>query len=156
MTIDQSNSEFRMSPACNLGVAAAAEASDYVAQGASIWDLRGHRRNVPALPLRLPHARRRQSDLPLPSASTTRRANTRANQGESRTQQLLMSAHEDIARLNEILRSQQCTVVMRGTDGAILPLHSTTESTQGGRSNGGTERLDPPADASILFIPNIR
>ncbi len=40
----------------------------------------------------------------------------------SLTWQLFSSAHEDIARLTCILRGQQCTATMRGTDGVVLPL----------------------------------
>ena len=33
-------------------------------------------------------------------------------------------AHEDIARLGQILRGHQCTAIMRGTDGVELPLNT--------------------------------
>jgi AraC-like DNA-binding protein len=42
----------------------------------------------------------------------------------SPTQRLFASAHEDMARLTDILHSQECVVAMRGTDGVVLPLHA--------------------------------
>jgi AraC-like DNA-binding protein/PAS domain-containing protein len=117
-----------------------------------MWDVRGHRRNVPPLQLRLPHRGDRHSDFPLSSTIRIRRSKTGTTHCQSRTQQLLMSAHEDISRLNEILRSQQCTVVMRSMDGVILPLNSSAKPTPGGRSRGAG-RLDPPSGASALSAP---
>jgi AraC-like DNA-binding protein len=153
LTTDQSNSEFRTSPTYNLGVVTSAESSDSVAQGASIWDPSGRRRNMPALQLRLPNRRDRDSDLSPSSTSATRRTNTGARHCQQRVQELLMSAHEDISRLNEILHSQQCTVVMRGMDGVILPLNSIANSAQGGRSNVGAGKVHPPSSASVLSTP---
>jgi AraC-like DNA-binding protein len=118
-----------------------------------MWDVRGRRRNVPALQLRLPHRPDRDSDLSPSSTSATRRTNTGARHRQSRVQQLLMSAHEDISRLNEILHSQQCTVVMRGMDGVIFPLNSIANPAQGGRSNVGAEKVHPPSSASVLSTP---
>jgi AraC-like DNA-binding protein len=45
--------------------------------------------------------------------------------GELLTLRLFSSAHEDIARLTCILRGQQCTATMRGTDGVVLPLDAS-------------------------------
>jgi len=42
----------------------------------------------------------------------------------SPTQRLFASAHEDMARLTDILHSQKCVVAMRGSDGVVLPLHA--------------------------------
>lgn len=38
------------------------------------------------------------------------------------TRQVYASAHEDIARLGQILRGHRCAAVMRGSDGVVLPL----------------------------------
>jgi AraC-like DNA-binding protein len=142
-----------MSPGYNLRVVTSAESSDSVAQGASIWDVRGRRRNVPAVELRLPYRGDRDSGLYRSSTNATCRTNTGASRCQSQAQQLLMSAHEDISRLNEILRSQQCTVVVRGTDAVILPLNSTAKRSQGGRGHGGADRLDSPSGTSVLSTP---
>jgi AraC-like DNA-binding protein len=42
----------------------------------------------------------------------------------SPTQRLFASAHEDMARLTDILHSQKCVVAMRGSDGVVLPLYA--------------------------------
>jgi AraC-like DNA-binding protein len=67
---------------------------------------------------------------------------------ESLTLQLFSSAHEDIARLTYILRGQQCTAIMRGIDGVVLPLDgSRSENGNDGRSGSeaaaSTPILDP-------------
>jgi len=64
-----------------------------------------------------------------------------------------MSAHEDISRLNEILRAQQSTAVMRGLDGVILPLDTVTIPINGGRSSHGAADLDPPSSALSFSTP---
>jgi len=65
-----------------------------------------------------------------------RRVNATIDSGESLTAQLFSSAHEDIARLTDILRSQQCTAVMRGIDGVELPLYkSVGNTTECGRAS---------------------
>ena len=118
-----------------------------------MWDLRRPLRNVPALKLRLRPREAGESDLCSSSASTTRRNTTGASHCQARTEQLLRSAHEDISRLNEILRSQQCTAVMCGMDGMILPLNTVASPTHGGRGNAGTGRLDQPSGAPALSVP---
>ena len=106
MTTDQNSSEFRVSLACNFGGVGSAESFDDGVHGASTWGLRGRLRNAPPLKMRAPF--RAGGEIHC----------------QSRTEQLSMSAHEDLSRLNEILRTQQCSAVMRGVDGAILPLNS--------------------------------
>jgi AraC-like DNA-binding protein len=49
----------------------------------------------------------------------------------SRTAQLLSSAHEDIARLADVLRNQSCAAALRGVDGVDLPI-DTFSCYQGG------------------------
>jgi AraC-like DNA-binding protein len=66
--------------------------------------------------------------------------------GESLTLRLFSSAHEDIARLTCILRGQQCTATMRGSDGVVLPLDASV-SEAAGRDCG--EPADP-LSAQIL------
>ena len=151
LATDQSNLEVRVSPGhCVVGVASS-ESSDYVAQGACIWDMR--RRHVPALHLRLPHPGERNSNLRPSSKSTTRRANSGTNQCPSPTPHLLMSAFEDISRLNKILRPQHFTVVIRDMDGVVLPLDSTERPAQDGRSNLGPTNFDSSPGTSALSAP---
>jgi AraC-like DNA-binding protein len=44
---------------------------------------------------------------------------------ESATARLLSSAHEDIARLTDVLRHQQCSAALRGVDGVALPIDTS-------------------------------
>jgi AraC-like DNA-binding protein len=44
------------------------------------------------------------------------------------TQQLLSSAHEDLARVGEILRSQRCSARLVGIDGSVIPLNRSASS----------------------------
>jgi AraC-like DNA-binding protein len=44
---------------------------------------------------------------------------------ESATARLFTSAHEDIARLAEILRHQQCSAAVRGVDGAVFTIDAS-------------------------------
>jgi AraC-like DNA-binding protein len=142
-----------MSPAYNLAVTASAEATDNMAQRSPTWDVRWRRRSVPPQSLSLPHCRERDLDLLARPTSASRRYNTAVSHCQARTQQLLMSAHEDISRLNEILRSQQCTAVIRGTDGAVLPLKSTSNPAQGSRCSAGAARIHPPSGTLVLSTP---
>jgi AraC-like DNA-binding protein len=119
----------------------------------SMLDRSGRLRIVPALQLRLLDRVNRDSDLSPSPMSATRRTNTGARQCQSWSQQLLMSAHEDIFHLNDILRSQQCTAVMRATNGVILPLDATDKPTPRGRNDGDDGRLDPRSGASVLSTP---
>jgi hypothetical protein len=151
LTTDQSNTEAHMSPAYSLGIVTSAESSDDGAEGAPIWDAR--RRHVPALYLRLPH----RADRPLggrpSSTSMTRPATSGTSHCPSRTQHLLMSAYEDISRLNEILRPQQSAVVIRDMDGVVLALDSAAKPTQGCRNNAGAVNLALPLGTSALSAP---
>ena len=151
MTTDQSNSEVRMSSGYGLGGVSPSESSDYGAQGSSIWDVR--RRHVPALHLRLPHPGERNLDPRPPSTSTTRRANSGANHCSSSKPHLLMSAFEDISRLNKILRPQHFTVLIRDVDGAVLPFDSAEWPLHDSRSSPGSVSLYSPVDTSALSAP---
>ena len=142
-----------MSPAYNLAVPASAEATDNMARRFPIWDVRGRRRGVPPLSLSLPHCREGALNLLVRPTSASRRDNAGVSHCHAGTQQLLMSAHEDISRLNEILRSQQCTAVIRGTDGAVLPLKSTANPAQGSRCSAGAARIHPPSGTLVLSTP---
>jgi AraC-like DNA-binding protein len=86
-----------------------------------------------------------------PSSSATRR--TGSSSCQPLPEQLLMSAHEDISRLNEILRAQQSTAVMRGLDGVVLRLDTATMPINGDRGNHGCARLDSPSIASLFSTP---
>jgi AraC-like DNA-binding protein len=80
-----------------------------------------------------------------------RQVNTRIGVSESPTEQLFSSAHEDIARLTEILRSQQCTATMRGIDDVLVPIDTSASSTtECGRCRVLNRQIEPPRDASNL------
>jgi AraC-like DNA-binding protein len=70
-----------------------------------------------------------------------------------RTEQLLGSAREDISRINEILRSQQCTAVLYGIDGMILPPNAAAIPPHSGRGNAGAGGSDPSSGVSALSTP---
>jgi AraC-like DNA-binding protein len=44
------------------------------------------------------------------------------------TEQLLSSAHEDLARVGEILRTQRCSARLLGIDGSVIPLNRSASS----------------------------
>ena len=149
MTTDQSHSESRVSPTRNFGVIDSAESSDDAAQSARMWNVRGGLGDMPALQLRLRHPRSGNPDL-CPS-SPARRAHAGPSVCQSPPEQLLMSAQEDISRLNEILRAQQSTAVMCGLDGVILSLDTITNPIGGGHH--GAAVLDPPPGTSSFSTP---
>ena len=153
MTTDQSNSEFRVSLAGNFGVANSAESCDDAALGAPTFAMRGRMRTVPALQMRLHPRRAGTLDLCASSARTTRHAHSVSSHCKTRTEQLLTSAHEDISRLNEILRTQHCTAVMCSTEGVIFPSDATTTPNQGDRSSVVVGRFQPAPGASALSTP---
>jgi AraC-like DNA-binding protein len=125
LTTDQSNSEFCVPLPYTLGAVNSADSSEPHARGAREWGARRRLRNVPALRLRLP--------VRGAGESNTRRTNTRTGHLRSPTEYLLTSAHEDISRLNEILRSQGCTAVVR--------------------DNVGGGNLDSPSGAAAVSTP---
>ena len=70
----------------------------------------------------------------------------------SATEQLFLSAHEDITRLNDILRAQRCVATMHGVDGVVLPLDAASDGT-GGFVQRSTHSLSAPifdVDGSLL------
>jgi AraC-like DNA-binding protein len=106
LTIDQSNSELGVSIDYNLGFANSAGSCDDAAQRERVWDVRGRLRNMPARKIRM--APRSSGDAHYgPSLTSAARVDV---------EQLEAIAHEDLCRVNEILRSQQCTAVIRGVD----------------------------------------
>jgi AraC-like DNA-binding protein len=114
-----------------------------------MWNVRGGLGNMPALQLRLRHPRSGNSEL-RPS-SATRRAHAGPSVCQSLPEQLLMSAQEDISRLNEILRAQQSTAVMCGLDGVILSLDTIANPI--GDGHHGAAVLDPPSSTSSFSTP---
>jgi AraC-like DNA-binding protein len=152
VTTDQRNSESRISLAGNLGVVKSTESSDGAAQSARMWNVHACLGNMPAVQLRPPHPPSGNSELRR-SSSATRRANIGISFCQSFSEQLLMSAHEEISRLNEILGAQQSTAVMCGLDGVILRLDSVTIPINGGRRNHGAADLKSPSSASLLSTP---
>jgi AraC-like DNA-binding protein len=142
-----------MSIAYNLGAVESAESSDDAAQGVRTCSACGRQGNVPVLKLHVPGRCADTSDLRPSSTSTGRRTNTAARCCRSRTEQLLASAREDLSRLNEILRFQQCAAVMCGMDGRILPLNTAAIPSHGGNSNVGAGTLAPPSAAPQVSAP---
>jgi AraC-like DNA-binding protein len=68
--------------------------------------------------------------------------------GDSATARLLSSAHEDIARLTDVLRHQQCFAALRGIDGVALPI----DTSAGAAGAYGTFKLGvatPALSASV-------
>jgi len=75
---------------------------------------------------------------------------------ESATARLLSSAHEDIARLTEILRHQQCSAALRGIDGVAFPIDTSAalEGGRGGAQGGAASDLSKSRSASpALSVP---
>ena len=153
MTTDQSNPEFRASLAGNFGGANSAESCDDTAQGAPRWQMRGRLRNMPALKRRRPPRGASHSGFRVSSTSATRHANAVVDHCQSQSEQLLASAQEDISRLNEILRTQQCTAVLCGADGVISPRNTVTIPSHDGRNNVIAGRHHPSSSASALSTP---
>lgn len=149
MTTNHIDSEFRVGLSSDFRVLNSAESSDDP-EDAHRWDV-GRLRNVPALKMRPPHRRAGNSVLhPSSNLRTSRQTRPATSHRRARTEQLLTSAHEELSRLNSILRTQRCTAVMRGAEGARLPV---TIPGQGGHGNSGVGRLDPPSGASVLSTP---
>lgn len=67
--------------------------------------------------------------------------------GESQTAQLQSSAHEDIARLADVLRHQQCTAALRGIDGVVLPIDTFAHYKREDRHNCPQGSLASAANA---------
>jgi AraC-like DNA-binding protein len=127
LTTDQNNSELRTSYASHFGTANFTDSSEDEVQSQRRWDLRGRLRNMPALKMRV--SIRGAGNIHPSSTNPAARGNAESKQCQTRMEQLLTCAHEDISRLNEILRTQRCSAVIRGSDGAILPLDSASGTT---------------------------
>jgi AraC-like DNA-binding protein len=153
VTTGQSNSELCASLPRNFRGAHFADSSDDVGQCAHVWDARGRLRNMPALTLRAPIRGFGSSPLHLASTSPTGHTGAESSHHASQAEQLLTCSHEDVSRLNGILRSQQCTALMRGVDGAVLQFHTAEVPVQGGRNNIPAERQHSTSGATLLSTP---
>jgi AraC-like DNA-binding protein len=60
------------------------------------------------------------------------------------TEQLLSSAHEDLARVGEILRTQRCSARLLGIDGSVIPLNRSASSIDPGNSDTDVPALSAP------------
>jgi AraC-like DNA-binding protein len=60
------------------------------------------------------------------------------------TEQLLSSAHEDLARVGEILRTQRCSARLLGIDGSVIPLNRSQSSTDPSNSDTDVPALSAP------------
>jgi AraC-like DNA-binding protein len=89
--------------------------------------------------------------VPRSTSSSCARIDTGTVGSESPTAKLLRSAHEDIARLTEVLRNQRCRAALRGIDGVRLPIDTSANpkgrETEHDALNG--HRV-PPGDAFKL------
>jgi AraC-like DNA-binding protein len=153
LTTDQSNSELRASYARNVGVAHFSDSSDEAARSAHMWEAYGRRRNRSTLALRVPHRGPGNSCLHSSSITPPGPISTGSSHCQSQTEQLLACAHEEISRLNEILRTQRCTTVMRGADGTILPLYTDRTPIHDGRTEVSVNRSSSATDGTLLSTP---
>src|ERR1700730_7137230 len=64
-------------------------------------------------------------------------------------QQLLSSAHEDLARVGEILRTQRCSARLLGIDGSVIPLTGAASSIDPGSSEDSRLARVPALSAPI-------
>jgi AraC-like DNA-binding protein len=118
-----------------------------------MWDMRGRIRDTPALQYRLP-PRSTGGASPCPSRpALTRRNKIGISHCDRQTELLLRSAREDISRLNEILRSQDCKATICGVGEVILPLNIATVPAHGERSNVGVGGAGEPVGGSALCTP---
>jgi AraC-like DNA-binding protein len=62
----------------------------------------------------------------------------------SATEQLLSSAHEDLVRIGEILRTQRCSARLLGVDGSVIPLNRSTSSIDPSNSDTEVPALSAP------------
>jgi AraC-like DNA-binding protein len=70
------------------------------------------------------------------------------------TEQLLSSAHEDLARVGEILRTQRCSARLLGIDGSVIPLNRSASSIDRSNSNTDVELHDPGVgDSGLSRVP---
>ena len=83
---------------------------------------------------------------------------------QSRIEQLLQSAHEDISRLNEILRTQRCTAILCGTDGvtgrvrppSVAPMLSSPIFDAEGRALTSLDIISADVPSSACSVPLLR
>ena len=70
------------------------------------------------------------------------------------TEQLLSSAHEDLARVGEILRTQRCSARLLGIDGSVIPLNRSASSIDPSNSDTYVELDDPcVGDSRLSRVP---
>lgn len=128
MTIDHSHSEFAASFSYHVGAVSSAESSADAAPGARTWDVRGRLRNLPAMKLHPPFSGGVDA----------------------------ASAHEDISRLNQILRSQQCTAVMKLDPPSITSGLTTPIFDAEGRALASLEIIQDESARSDYSEPLLR
>jgi hypothetical protein len=63
---------------------------------------------------------------------------------QAATEQLLSSAHEDLARVGEILRTQRCSARLLGIDGSVIPLNRSASSIDPSNSDIAVPALSAP------------
>ena len=122
MTTDQDPSRLTEATSHNLQVSTCSDSSEQTNQHVlRTRCLQSDARTLPAAKPRTGAWGRRLTINRLTPGSSAR-INTSTVCGESPTAKLLRSAQEDIARLSEVLRSQQCGAALRGIDGVRLPI----------------------------------
>jgi AraC-like DNA-binding protein len=71
----------------------------------------------------------------------------------SATEQLLSSAHEDLVRIGEILRTQRCSARLLGIDGSVIPLNRSASSIAPSNGDTDVELHEPRLGDSGLSRP---
>jgi AraC-like DNA-binding protein len=69
------------------------------------------------------------------------------------TERLLSSAHDDLARVGQILRTQRCSARLLGIDGSVIPLNRSASSIAPGNSDTDVELHEPRLGDSGLSRP---
>jgi AraC-like DNA-binding protein len=125
VTTDQGHSRLGETIGYNLEVSTSSDSMEQTKQNVlRTRCLRSDAETVPAERPRIGAWRRSfAGSQPMPVSSG--RIDPRMPGNESSTAQLLSSAHEDLARLADVLRHQQCTAALRGIDGVVLPIDTS-------------------------------
>ena len=140
MTTDKDPSRLTEATSYNLEVSTCSDSSEQAKQ--HVLRTRCLRSDAGMLPAAKPRtgAWGRGLTVTRSTPSSCARINTGTVGSESPTAKLLWSAHEDIARLTDVLRSQQCRAALRGIDGVRLPIDTSANAkgreTEDGALNG--------------------
>jgi AraC-like DNA-binding protein len=149
VTTDQDHSLLSEATAYTLEVSTGADSSRQTKQDViRTLCLRSGAGTVPLETPRIGVGRRRIVGGPSMPVSS-RHIHAKNAGSESAAARLLSSAHEDIARLTDVLRHQQCSAALRGVDGVALPI-DTSASAAGGQCSALQGHFVTPSDALKL------